>query len=86
MGQLLAPPQRINIRKFGQIIATQHQIRQIRHRGRECGVDGCDAVVREEQRLDARGERKVTQDLDIVVCEVDAIVGLYGSVSTISNT
>lgn len=67
MRQPRKPPEHIQIRQLRNLIRRQHQIPQPRHGRRQAGLDRGDAVAREEERADARGQREVAEDLDVVV-------------------
>ena len=68
--------QDIQIRQFGKIIRRQDQIPQSRDRSRQAGLDDGDSVAGEQEGADARREGEVAEDLDVVVGEVEGVVGL----------
>ena len=76
MRKLREVPQRIQIRQLGQIILRQDQAREVRDRVRDRGLDACDTIPREEERVQPWGQGEVGEDRDIVVCEVDSILVL----------
>jgi len=68
--------QHVEVRQLGNIVGRQHQVLQVGDGLGQAHLDAGDAVSRQQQRLDARRQREVAQHLDVVVCEVDGIVGL----------
>ena len=68
--------QRIQIRELGEIVLRQDQAEEVGERVREGGLDACDAVAREEERVEPRRQGEVGQRRDIVVGEVDRILVL----------
>lgn len=68
--------QDVNIGELGNVVRRQDEIREVRHGRGERRLNDGDAVPRKEECRDPRREGEVTQDLDIVVGEVDGIVGL----------
>lgn len=82
MRQPPPPSQDIQIRQLRQLIRREHQVPQPRHGRRQAGLDRRDAVAREEEGADAGREGEVAEDLDVVVGEVEGVVGLFLSVST----
>lgn len=63
----------IEVRQLGDGIRREHEVLQVGDRIRHVGLDRGDPVAREQQRRDARRERKVAQGVDLVVGEVDAV-------------
>lgn len=76
MRQLLKFAQGVQISQLGEVVRRQHETRQVREGVGERGLDHGYAVAREEERVEAFGERKVAQLLDVVVGEVYSIMRL----------
>jgi hypothetical protein len=68
--------QYIQIRQLSQVVSCEHQVSEIRNRLCESGLHARNAVARKKEGCYARGEGEVSQDLDIVVGEVDGIMRL----------
>lgn len=79
MRQPPKPPQHVQVRQLRQLVRREHQVPQPRHRGGQAGLDRRNTVAREEEGADARGEGEVAEDLDVVVGEVEGVVGLFFS-------
>lgn len=77
-------PQRVQIGEFGQIVGRQDQGCQVGQRGREGGLYAVDAVAREEEGPEARGEGKVGEGGDVVVGEVDGVLVLQRDCSAMN--
>lgn len=71
----------IQVRQLGHLVRGQDQVRQVGYRIREGGLDASDAVARKQKRRYPRRQGEVSQDLDIVVGEVDGVEGLRRSVT-----
>lgn len=87
MRQPLKFPQRIQVRQFRDIIPRQHERLQVRDVICERRLDDGDPIAGEQQRRQPRGQREVSELLDVVIREVDSILGLSASqsVSTMSS-
>lgn len=77
MRQFRQQPQRLQVGEFGETVGREHEGGEIGRRGRERGLDAVDAVAREQEGVQARGEREVGQDGDVVVGEVDGVLVLH---------
>lgn len=75
MRQARELPQHIDVCELGEVVRGQHQVLEVGDGGREGGVDARDAVPGEQEGRRPRGEGEVPEDLDVVVCEVDGVVG-----------
>lgn len=72
-------PKGVQVRQLGQVVRQQNQVRQVRNSLGDRRLNGRDAVPRKKQGCYARRQGKVSQNLDIVVGEVDGIVRLRRS-------
>ena len=72
--KLLKPSKRIEIRKLRDPILSQDQRLQIGNAGREIRLYVCNAVLRQQQRAQARLEGEVGELRDVVVRQVDCVV------------
>ena len=68
--------QHVEVGQLGQLVGGQHQVAQVGDRARQRGLYARDAVARQQQRRDARRQREVAEEGDVVVGEVDRVVGL----------
>lgn len=66
----------VEVGELGEVVRGQDQGREVRQRLREGGLDVRDAVAGEEDGAQARREREVAEELDVVVGEVDCILRL----------
>lgn len=82
MCQLHKLGQDIEVCQFRELVRREHEVPQVRDRGRQAGLDSGDAVAREQEGADAGREGEVAEDLDVVVRQVKGIVWLYIQVSS----
>jgi hypothetical protein len=57
------------------LVLRQNQILQVRDSSHNRRLDHTDAIPRQQQRSYPRTERKVAEDLDIIVGEIDRVLG-----------
>ena len=81
MGQAREPAQNIDVGQLRDVVGGQDEVLEVRDGGGQSGLDGGDAILRQQQGLDARRQREVPQHLDIVVGEVYGILGLFSGES-----
>lgn len=77
--QPLEAGQRVQVRQLRQVVSREHQLLQVRDSVGQRRLYARHAVTRQQQRRDSRRQREVAQHLDVVVCEVDGVVGLFSS-------
>lgn len=70
------PAQHVHVGQLGQLVGREHQVRQVRDRAGERRRDGRDAVARQQQRPDPRGQGEVAEELDVIVGQVDGVLWL----------
>jgi len=79
MHQPRKPPQHVQIPQFRHRIPRQHKRAQHRQALRHPRLDPANPVPRTQQRLQARRQREVCEDGDVVVGEVYAFLVARGA-------
>lgn len=76
MRQARESSQRIQVRKLGQVIRRQHQVLEVGNGLCKGRLNARDAVPCEEESRYTGRQGKVSQDLNVIVGEVDGVVRL----------
>lgn len=71
--------QHVQVRQLGQAIRGEHQVCQVGDGVRQGGLDGRDAVARQQERMYPRRQREVAEDLDVIVGKVYGVLWLNGT-------
>jgi len=77
MRQPRKPAEDIQISQLSQTIRCEHKVPKVRDLRRHTRLDKGNAVACEQESVDAWREWKVSEDLDVVVGEVEGIMGLF---------
>ncbi|KAI4143271.1 MAG: hypothetical protein LQ340_007058, partial [Diploschistes diacapsis] len=66
----------VEVRQLGEVVLGEDEGGEVREVGGEGGLDGGQPVAGEEEGLEARREGEVGEGEDVIVGEVDGVLGL----------